>query len=632
MLEKETPAEAATSTGGKVGTGESVDETQSSSGSAKVKPTVLPFAVARAFLKLHPNAKLFPAKYKAGHKPLCKWGTQSSSDPATIEKWAKKYASAYFCIALKQSGLLVVDVDDKGGRDGSASLSVLEMCYDDIPATLTVNTPSGGRHFVYKVPPGFEYCTGANRLDTGLDIPVMTPLPGSEVTGKGLYTVVVDQPIADAPAWLLGLVARPAELEAPLLPPTASLESSAYGLAALASECERLAETEEGQRNHALNESAFKMARLCAGGELVLEDVEHELLGVALEIGLDEGEAVKTFRSGFEGGLSKPRSGPVATPASEDFDAILGDDDAAGRVAGIEPGHAIPRTKSMFSRPPRSNRDLGMVRPPARRWLFDGPGGLPRGVVGLCAGQGGCGKSHLWMQLGMTVATGKDCTAGAFNVRSRGPVLLVLSEDGEEEIERRVHAIRDAAGDGLDLSGFHYWSADDGSPLLIHRDSGGNVRATKGFGELLERVREIQPVLVLVDSVSTCVGPAETDNASAAAAIHLMNQIVRAGDDPSVVLLSHVNKVSLSEKSKSSDPEKALANALDPMSVRGASALVNNARWCQTMTSVPGKIAAKLGARGRLVAFATRKTNYGIPLEIAFMPATIPTACRKGIS
>jgi len=55
-------------------------------------------------------------------------------------------------------------------------------------------------------------------------------------------------------------------------------------------------------RNSSLNWSAFTAGQHVTAGRLSEEQVERELLAAALEVGLDEDEALRTIRSGLRGG------------------------------------------------------------------------------------------------------------------------------------------------------------------------------------------------------------------------------------------------------------------------------------------------------------------------------------------
>lgn len=274
---------------------------------------------------------------------------------------------------------------------------------------------------------------------------------------------------------------------------------------------------------------------------------------------------------------------------------------------------------TLYARAPLTASDLGRVPPPPREWVCTGPGALPRGIVATSCGQGGCGKTLLELQIGMTIASGVQCI-DAFPITARGPVLLVLSEYDEDEIERRIYNIREAYdAQHADLTDLHIFPAG-GDPRLIERDQGGNIRTTAGFDELMAHVQRIEPVYMVIDSISTALGDAEESNKDGATAVSLARQFAATNGQPAVVLLGHVNKGSLAAKSKGKTPEAALDPALDPMAVRGPGAIVFNTRWTRTMTKVPKRIRQKLGAdHAPLVAYAVRKTNYGQELERAYL-------------
>ena len=60
--------------------------------------------------------------------------------------------------------LLVIDVDNKNGKNGSASLKELE----GLKPTLTSETPTGGKHIIFIVDKGVK--NSAGKLGEGLDV------------------------------------------------------------------------------------------------------------------------------------------------------------------------------------------------------------------------------------------------------------------------------------------------------------------------------------------------------------------------------------------------------------------------------------------------------------------------------
>jgi hypothetical protein len=89
-----------------------------------------------------------------------------TTDIAKIERWWKRYPKANIGIACFLSGIVVIDVDPRNGGDDT--LATLEREHGPLPPTWTVLTPSGGQHYYYRVPDGFD--TDAATLGPGIDL------------------------------------------------------------------------------------------------------------------------------------------------------------------------------------------------------------------------------------------------------------------------------------------------------------------------------------------------------------------------------------------------------------------------------------------------------------------------------
>lgn len=109
-------------------------------------------------------------------------------------------------ITGKISNLLVLDIDNKNGSNGSKTLEKLENEYGRLPETFKVKTPSGGYHYYFN----YNDCgltTDANVRD-GVDYRgeggyVVSP---NSLTKAGLYEVVYDTEVVDAPEWLVEIL------------------------------------------------------------------------------------------------------------------------------------------------------------------------------------------------------------------------------------------------------------------------------------------------------------------------------------------------------------------------------------------------------------------------------------------
>lgn len=104
----------------------------------------------------------------------------------------------------KDGALLVVDVDNKKGKDGSKTMLELELKGLDFPKTLTQKTPTGGFHLIYKVKEAVKQGVDIFGKNSGLD----TRSRGGYIVGAGSLIdgkpyLINKDPIAFAPAWLI---------------------------------------------------------------------------------------------------------------------------------------------------------------------------------------------------------------------------------------------------------------------------------------------------------------------------------------------------------------------------------------------------------------------------------------------
>ena len=121
----------------------------------------------------------------------------------TIQKWWLRWPDALIGIATGPSGLIVIDLDVKDGKDGVATWTALG---GDLTAARH-RTPSGGYHLVYRRSPDLTF-TERNNWRPGIDIKAATGyVIAPPSTG---YQLVEDWTFTDPPGWLLDLLAKPA--------------------------------------------------------------------------------------------------------------------------------------------------------------------------------------------------------------------------------------------------------------------------------------------------------------------------------------------------------------------------------------------------------------------------------------
>lgn len=243
---------------------------------------------------------VFPCKLdkspytKQGHK-------DATTDVEQIKRWWERdFPGASIGMPTGEpSGMFALDIDAPDGYD---SLSKLEGKNGELPDTLSQKTGGGGIHFLFKLP-DFEVKNSASKIGPKIDIRgngyiILSPSPhpsGNQYKWQGKREVL------SAPEWLLKIMRNGSSHK--------RQRTNTYGQTALNNELANLGQSSAGQRNDVLNQAAYSLGQLVAGGELEYTAVSSSLLGVALSIGLNEREVVKTIESGMRAGALEPRSG-----------------------------------------------------------------------------------------------------------------------------------------------------------------------------------------------------------------------------------------------------------------------------------------------------------------------------------
>ncbi|MGX1794411.1 bifunctional DNA primase/polymerase [Streptomyces albidoflavus] len=267
-----------------------------------------------------------------------RWEERATRDPELIERtWGR--APFNIGVACGPSGLVALDLDvpHEGEVSGSPEIVDGMTMLDSLTArtpgaritpTLTVRTPSGGRHLVYRAPAGTAVRNTARTLGFCLDTRAAGGYVvgiGSEVDGSP-YVLEEGSPTDPAvlPEWLLTLVtAAPTPPKAGGAPRRAGVvarlreltrqgtREQRWAAGILRSECDELAAMKQaGGRNNRLNLAAYRAGQLVAAG-LVDQAVAEEHLTEAAQaagLGVDTPREIeKTLRSGMTAGLARPR-------------------------------------------------------------------------------------------------------------------------------------------------------------------------------------------------------------------------------------------------------------------------------------------------------------------------------------
>ena len=149
---------------------------------------------------------VFPVR--AGDKlPAFKdWQRLATREDFKIKSWwaRKNYNIGVSTSKFKERDcLLVIDVDEKKGNSGSKELRKLKDSGFKFPPTRVHETPTGGKHIIYKT--DFPVKQGTHVLGKGLDIRAKGGYivgQGSVIGGKP-YTLEHKFEVAKAPDWLI---------------------------------------------------------------------------------------------------------------------------------------------------------------------------------------------------------------------------------------------------------------------------------------------------------------------------------------------------------------------------------------------------------------------------------------------
>ena len=248
---------------------------------------------------------------------------------------------------------------------------------------------------------------------------------------------------------------------------------------------------------------------------------------------------------------------------------------------------------------------------PERQDIIEGM--LPANVVGLLGGAGGSGKTHLLMQLGLSVTSGLPWVGR--EVKTAGSVFVFTTEDDEHEIHRRVRRIADQYFREYfedDLGGWRRFQESVARRLFIYDRCGGDnrlisvdrqgARRSDFASHVIGTVNQVDdPVLVILDPLSRFDSGDQNDNADATRLIEVVEEI-RKETGAAVLLSHHVTKPSKNQ------PEPSQAD------LRGASAFVDGARWVALLSPARSAETKAVGVRGdpnaEYVSLSVVKGNY----------------------
>lgn len=254
-------------------------------------------------------------------------------------------------------------------------------------------------------------------------------------------------------------------------------EDTPYGLNALQGECDVLAGTTEGSRNHQLNIAGVKLFSLVASEYLNEDTVRDNLYNAAIEAGLERDETLKTIQSAYRFAIDKPRypadregvsASTLETAPNVDIKDLL----------PLVDWHAL------------------WADDEEEEWIID-PLLPARRLIALYSAPK-VGKSLLMLEIAVAISNGTQAL-GHIMDRPRRVLYVDFENDPRGDVRSRLKAM----GHGPDdLQGLCYLSF----PTLAALDT------ERGAQELLAAVKAYDCEVVVIDTVSRSVEGDENEN------------------------------------------------------------------------------------------------------------------------
>jgi RecA-family ATPase len=175
------------------------------------------------------------------------------------------------------------------------------------------------------------------------------------------------------------------------------------------------------------------------------------------------------------------------------------------------------------------------TEPPTQRWLASGR--IPSGDLTIGAGNGGAGKTEIFVQLLVYVAAALGDWLGT--VTEAGPVLFLSCEEPEPNIRDRIERICKHRGiDPHELPDLHLHFPDLEETWLVTVDRTGRVIKTPLFIAFESWIAANKPRLVVIDSIAAVFDGEAIARRQVRAFLAMLRKIARQ-HDTAIVLLDH---------------------------------------------------------------------------------------------
>lgn len=484
------------------------------------KDTILNDNLQAALFHAEAGRPVFPCA-PVTHKPRVTGGFHAATtNPAQIKRWWQKWPDAMPGIPTgPKSGLAVLDLDMKKGKDGISALR--DLGYDpDSLSPCIVSTTTGGRHLFFAHPEGLK--STSDKLALGVDVRAeggYVIAPGA-VEKKGRYRLLSGDLSGALTAWPEGL--RPAPREAS---GAASGEREGHSLAvireavmALPNDGDAFASRDDWLKIVAAvhhetdgSDDGLELVQEWSAQHPTYDESETESVWQSFH--RSEGP-VRTFatiraearRHGWHDPIWQAER---AAEIDSEFDSHwtpeeLVEAETAATIAELVGDPAAIKAKADLDAIVgpffMDMADLLSVPAPAREWHVQD--WIPAKTVHMLGGDGGTGKSLLGIQLAVATGTGAEWLG--HEIGKPGVALYYGAEDDRDELHRRFEDVcRGLEVDPAEHRGRVRWRsavAEDTVFATINRK--GKVEATPVLKRMEQEIAKLKPSLVVLDTLA----------------------------------------------------------------------------------------------------------------------------------
>lgn len=501
---------------------------------------------------------VFPLIKNSKNPAVNGFPTRATADLNQVRKWDRNGPNRNVGVSTtlsKFGPLVVIDVDNKNGVNGDESLDTLRKAEGvEIPETLVVATPTGGRHIYFVAPHPIKQ--GVSVLGPGLDIRAAGGYvvgPGSMIDGVA-YRIIEDRDIAPAPQWLIERLPRATEKstkkertrprEKTTRADNANMQERALDW------LQRYApQGTAGSRNDTAFVVAARLKDFDLDEAAILElMVEHwdcvppapvedleRIIGNAFQYGRDEpgcADPKNVFEAYTPGAGEEPTG-----EASDGGNRTVGGD--RDEEASAEGARAWEEAQA------RQKKEQGEAR--LKGYFFDGdtPPAPPKQLikrllnstgVAVIGGQSGAGKTFVVVDMAAALASGQAFFS--HKVKERVGVAIVAYE-GAGSIHLRINAAREARG--IDGTLPIIWTRGDAD--LRSKDALTNLAEDlKALAAEMQKRFGVRLGCIVIDTLGRAFSMKdENDNAEANAIIGALDRL-SIGTGAVVVAVHHYGK------------------------------------------------------------------------------------------